>query len=156
MEIPARVEHIYISKGHNFIGRHNLEPLDFPMSEVAAVECLVGRGLAGDRHLDRGENHKGQVTFFSAEVHELVEGTFHAVPASVYRRNVIVRGADLNALIGSEFELQGIRFEGVEESSPCYWMDRVIAPGAKEFLRGRGGLRARIVTDGTLRCDRGC
>ena len=28
---------------------------------------------------------------------------------------------------------------------------RAIAPGAKEFLKGRGGLRARILTDGILR-----
>jgi len=30
-------------------------------------------------------------------------------------------------------------------------MDRVIAPGAEEFLKGRGGLRARILVDGKLR-----
>jgi hypothetical protein len=30
-------------------------------------------------------------------------------------------------------------------------MDRAVAPGAEEFLRGRGGLRARILTDGVLR-----
>jgi hypothetical protein len=30
-------------------------------------------------------------------------------------------------------------------------MNRAIGPGAKEFLKGRGGLRARILTDGILR-----
>jgi hypothetical protein len=30
-------------------------------------------------------------------------------------------------------------------------MNQAIAPGAEEFLKGRGGLRARILTDGTLR-----
>jgi len=29
-------------------------------------------------------------------------------------------------------------------------MDRAIAPGAEKFLQGRGGLRARILTDGEL------
>jgi hypothetical protein len=30
-------------------------------------------------------------------------------------------------------------------------MNRAIAPGAKEFLKGRGGLRAKILTDGIVR-----
>jgi hypothetical protein len=30
-------------------------------------------------------------------------------------------------------------------------MDRAIAPGAENFLTGRGGLRARILSDGILR-----
>jgi hypothetical protein len=30
-------------------------------------------------------------------------------------------------------------------------MDRAIAPGAHEFLKGRGGLRAKILCDGKLR-----
>jgi hypothetical protein len=30
-------------------------------------------------------------------------------------------------------------------------MDRAFAPGAHEFLKGRGGLRAKILSDGSLR-----
>jgi MOSC domain-containing protein YiiM len=47
--------------------------------------------------------------------------------------------------------LQGVRFAGVEECRPCYWMDQAVGPGADAWLRGRGGLRARIVSDGPLR-----
>ena len=32
----------------------------------------------------------------------------------------------------------------------CYWMDEAFCPGMEEFLKGRGGLRARILTGGTL------
>jgi MOSC domain-containing protein YiiM len=67
------------------------------------------------------------------------------------RRNVVTRGVDLNDLIDQDFEVQGVRFHGTQECKPCYWMDRAIAPGAEEFLKGRGGLRARILSDGTLR-----
>jgi MOSC domain-containing protein YiiM len=62
-----------------------------------------------------------------------------------------MRGADLNELIGQDFEVQGLRFHGTEECRPCYWMNRAIAPGAEEFLKGRGGLRAKILSDGKLR-----
>jgi MOSC domain-containing protein YiiM len=67
------------------------------------------------------------------------------------RRNVVTQGIDLNQLIGKRFSIQGVLFEGVCECKPCYWMDRAIAPGAEDLLRGRGGLRARILTSGTLR-----
>jgi hypothetical protein len=30
-------------------------------------------------------------------------------------------------------------------------MDQAFAPGTEEFLRGRGGLRARILSDGPVR-----
>jgi hypothetical protein len=62
----------------------------------------------------------------------------------------LVTGADLNGLIGVEFEIQGIRFAGVEQCKPCYWMDSALGPGAEAWLQGRGGLRARILIDGTL------
>ncbi len=67
------------------------------------------------------------------------------------RRNVITRDADLNELIGREFGVHGVRFHGTGECRPCYWMDRAIAPGTEEFLKGRGGLRAKILADGELR-----
>jgi MOSC domain-containing protein YiiM len=69
---------------------------------------------------------------------------------SQLRRNVIVRGIDLNSLLAAEFEVQGVRFSGAGECKPCYWMNNAIASGAEDFLKGRGGLRARILTDGRL------
>ena len=123
------------------------------MIEVPMIECTAGRGIRGDRYLDFKNNYKGQITFFSLEVfNELC----HALQIwdcslSFVRRNVITRNVNLNELIGQEFEIQGVRFHGIEECRPCYWMDRAIAPGAHEFLKGRGGLRAKILTDGKLR-----
>ena len=64
---------------------------------------------------------------------------------------MVTRGIDLNELVGVEFELQGVRFQGTEECRPCEWMNHAIGPGAEELLRGRGGLRARILSDGILR-----
>jgi len=68
----------------------------------------------------------------------------------VLRRNVIVSGVDLLSLIGCEFEIQGVKFRGTQHCAPCEWMDVAVAPGAKEFLKENGGLRAKILTDGEL------
>jgi MOSC domain-containing protein YiiM len=63
----------------------------------------------------------------------------------------MTRHVDLNELIDQDFEVQSVRFHGTGECRPCYWMNQAITPGTEKFLKGRGGLRARILTDGTLR-----
>jgi MOSC domain-containing protein YiiM len=130
-----------------------MEPDEFPMIEVRAVECIARRGLVGDRYFDFKADYKGQITFFSLEVFEALCGALRVdgIAPSAVRRNVFTRNVDLNAFIGREFDVQGVRFYGTEESRPCDWMNRAIAAGAKEFLKGNGGLRARILSNGTLR-----
>jgi MOSC domain-containing protein YiiM len=157
MNTPAAtslvLQRIYLSVGHSYVGRHGLGSVPRPIEDVETVECVAGRGLCGDRFFDHKENFKGQVTLFSTEVFaELCTALNppHAKPAAL-RRNLLVGGMDLNDLIGREFELQGVRFAGVEECRPCYWMDEALGPGAEAWLRGRGGLRCRILSDGWLR-----
>ena len=117
------------------------------------IQCVAGHGIRGDRFFDYRDDYKGQITFFAQEVMEDLCAAFNLPDCSpeAVRRNVITRDVDLNELIGCEFEVQGVRFAGTAECRPCYWMDRAITPGAEKFLKGRGGLRARILTDGVLR-----
>lgn len=145
--------HCYISPGHNYVGHHGRAPGAYPIIETNDLLCLAGRGIRGDRYLDHKENYKGQITFFAEETHRALCERLdrHDRAPWVYRRNVITRGVDLNELIGCQFEVQGVRFLGVEACKPCYWMDLAFGPGAEAALQGRGGLRARILTTGTLR-----
>jgi MOSC domain-containing protein YiiM len=145
--------HLYVSRGHNFFGHHGRAPDDYPMIEVPEIECVAGHGIRGDRFFDYQEDYKGQITFFSLEVFDELCGALElqaATPDSL-RRNVMTRDIDLNSLIDQEFEVQGVRFLGMGECRPCYWMNSAIAPGAEDFLKGRGGLRAKILSNGTLR-----
>lgn len=147
------LRHIFVADGHSYFGRHGLGSAKFPIHEVSEVECVAGRGLRGDRFFDHKADYKGQVTLFSQEVFDelrLAVGVPHVSPAAL-RRNLLVTGGDLNELIGQQFELQGVLLEGAEECRPCYWMDEAIGPGAEAWLRGRGGLRCRILSDGWLR-----
>lgn len=149
----STIEHLYLSPGHNYFGHHGGPAGGHPVVAVAEVECVAGRGLRGDRFFDYKPDYKGQITFCALEVLEAM-GTELGVPGvapAAVRRNVFTRGLDLNALIGAEFELQGVRFAGVEECRPCYWMDQAVAPGAEAWLQGRGGLRAIILSAGWLR-----
>ena len=147
---------LFISPGHNFFGHHDQPPGDHPIVEVDELQCVAGRGPMGDRFFDHQADYKGQITFFADEVYQALCQQLQVwnKPPSVFRRNVLTRGAELNTLIGLEFDLQGLRFVGVEECRPCHWMDEAFAPGAEAALRGCGGLRARILTDGILRRSR--
>ena len=149
------VRRIFISPAHIYVGHHGKPPGDEPMEAVAEVECVARRGLRSDRYFDFKEDYKGQVTFFSLETWEdlcVRFGIFDKGP-EIFRRNVIVSGIDLNTLIGEEFEVQGVRFQGTQEAAPCHWMNRAFAEGAEAALQGRGGLRARILSDGVLRAE---
>jgi len=154
--MPLTLERIFVSPGHNFFGRHGQPAGAHPLLELAEVECVAGCGLRGDRFFDHRSDYKGQVTLFAAEVFAELRAALglgeRAGPGAL-RRNLVVRGVDLNALIGREFELQGVRFAGTEECRPCYWMDRALAPGAETWLKSRGGLRCRILSSGWLRRD---
>jgi|ERR1035437_80959 MOSC domain-containing protein YiiM len=150
-----RICQLFLSPGHNFFGHHEQPPGEHPLVEKEELSCVAGRGIEGDRFFDYKDNYKGQITFFSAEVFAEICGLL-GVPGKspgVTRRNVITAGVDLNSLVDVEFEIQGVRFAGIAECSPCYWMDLAIAPGAEKLLQGRGGLRARILTDGILRVE---
>src|SRR5438874_8696644 len=146
--MPVEICHLYISPDHNFFGHHGREPDQSPAIEVAMIECAAGHGVRGDRFFDYRDNYKGQITFFSREVFDLMAQAFGLTTKSpaVLRRNVIVSGVDLTELIGADFDLQGVQFHGTAHCNPCYWMDTAFAPGAEKFLAGRGGLRARILT----------
>ena len=123
------------------------------MIELDEVELIKGKGIVGDRFHNYKEDYKGQITFFSLEVYNDISETFEIenLSPSAFRRNVIISGIDLNSLIDNEFKLQGINFLGTQEAAPCYWMNGAIAEGAEEAMKGRGGLRAKILTDGRLK-----
>lgn len=147
------IRQIFISPGHNYFGHAGREPDDHPLQEVDSIECVAGHGIRSDRFYDYKDNYKGQITFFSQEVFDELCAAFPFVEksAGALRRNVIVSEVDLDSLIGKEFELQGVRFLGTVHCKPCYWLDQAFHPGTEAWLKGRGGLRAQILTDGTLR-----
>lgn len=151
-----KVRHLFISPGHNFFGHHDAPPGNHPTVELPEIECVAGRGIRGDRYFDFKPDYKGQATFFAWEIFLALcsELKLSGKSPGVSRRNVIVEGADLNSLIGKEFEVQGVKFRGTAHCAPCHWMDHAFAPGAEHFLQNRGGLRAQILTDGTLHVDK--
>jgi molybdopterin synthase catalytic subunit/MOSC domain-containing protein YiiM len=156
-EWNAELVEIWISEGNDFKGRHGKGRRDHGIVALSEVECVAGMGLRGDRYFGFKPGYKGQVTFFDADAVDALRIRFSQpdLSSGLLRRNLIVRGIDLSAWVGRRFRFQGVEFEGSEECRPCYWMDEAIGSGAEEFLTEnfRGGLRARIVSDGKLRAN---
>lgn len=146
------VRHLFISPGHNFFGRHGLSAGQHPTIEAESLYCRAGRGVEGDRFFDYKPDYRGQITFFDFDVYEEIKRAL-GVPElnpGVFRRNVLIEGLALGDLVGSRFSIGESVFEGCAESAPCHWMNDVVAPGAEAWLKGRGGLRAKIWRDGRL------
>lgn len=150
-----KISKIYISPEHNYFGHHEKPAGTAATLECEEVECVAGKGLRGDRFFGWKDDYKGQVTFFAEETWERLCEQLQVADKGpgVFRRNIVTRGADLNSLIGKAFEVQGIKFLGTQEAAPCYWMNQAFGDGAERALRGQGGLRAKVLSDGVLRRD---
>ena len=116
---------------------------------MAAAEA-TGDGLAGDRYAAGAgtfASHRpgSALTLVDADVlDELGRPVDH-------RRNVVVRGTDLNALVGVEFTLGEATCRGRRLCEPCAHLDRLNGGGVLRPLVHRGGLRADVLTPGTIR-----
>lgn len=121
-----------------------------PGFRVEQATALTGRGLAGDRYAEGtgtfGSGRAGSaLTLIDAAVLEELG------PQLDHRRNVVVRGSDLNALVGREFTLGEVRCRGSRLCEPCAHLDRLAGGGILRPLVHRGGLRADILSGGMLR-----
>lgn len=148
---PVEVIHLLVSTGHNYFGQdRDGDPGNHRTDDCDSIELRAGEGIVGDRFFGKGKAFDGHVTFFAAEAWE--KGDYLAL-----RRNIVVRGIPVTALIGHEFEIfpegqrkQAVRFRGTKHCAPCVWLDKILGEGTMAALRGRGGLRAQVLTSGQL------
>ena len=149
--METAIKHIFVSEGHNYYGRYGKGSLSHSIVERDQVELVAGSGIVGDRFFDYKEDYKGQITLFSQSTVEAVRNDLgYAVTADLFRRNVVLEGMSAEELIGKRFRIGELEFTGSCEAAPCFWMDEACGEGTHEFLKGRGGLRARITAGGVL------
>ena len=127
------------------------------MVPVERVRALAGIGLEGDRYATRTGHYSAdekvdrQITLIAAEEIERLADLFDiALGPGATRRNVTTRGIDLNALVGRRFRIAGVECEGTRLCEPCLYLTSLVGEPILEPLVHRGGLRARILTDGEI------
>lgn len=157
-----RVVALVVSPGHNY-WFHSPDPRvgvgPHPTSYPDCVDVVAHAGIRGDRFFGKVCRLASSVSLLAAEAVAAAEDELGLPPGSIdprlARRNIVVRGIDLNALRGQAFSLDTgdgpVSFTAAGETSPCAWMDDRLAAGARDALRGRGGLRAEPTSSGVLR-----
>ena len=141
------IHHIFTSPEHNYFTREKFVVGDAPTLEHESILLVEGRGLEGDRF----ERSKYPITLFSLEVaKEVCESLELELDVKIFRRNIVLSGVHLTSLIGKKFKIGEIEFEGMAHCSPCTWMNAVLKKGAYALMRGRGGLRVKVLHGGKL------
>jgi MOSC domain-containing protein YiiM len=148
---------LLVSPVHRYDGRPGgvVPPQDG--DRVDRVEVRAGHGVVGDRYAGRAAHRDAAVTVLAAESVEALAADLGTGPLDplLTRRNVVLRGAEVEALRGEEFSLdcgEGVVvLRGGRPANPCAWLDTVLAPGAHRGMRGRAGIRCAPLTGGVLR-----
>jgi MOSC domain-containing protein YiiM len=129
-----------------------------PMRSVESAVAVPGQGLLGDRYqTGTGEwsydpRLYDDVTLVAVEALAAAGAEYGVrLEAGLSRRNLETSGVDLDALIGRRFLVGEVVLRGERPCEPCSYLDRVTGQPAKEALRGRGGLRATVISGGCLR-----
>lgn len=142
---------------HRYDGRPGTTVPEQAADRRERIALRAGVGIVGDRYAGRPAHRDAQVTVLAVESLEALADELGAAPFDplLARRNVVLRGAEIEALRGTEFTLDcgagAVLLRGGRPANPCAWMDTVLAPGAHRGLRGRGGVRCAALSDGALR-----
>ncbi|MFD2340145.1 molybdenum cofactor biosysynthesis protein [Clavibacter tessellarius] len=158
-EHRVEIAHLVASPVHRLEGRPADGPRDEPGEPPSrrSVRIRAGLGIVGDRYFGQRAHRTAAVTVMSVEAVERVAeelGVDAGLDPVETRRNVLLRGAPVDALRGMRFSLDSgdgpVEFQGNRPANPCAWMDVMLAPGAFRALRGRGGVRCEPLGDGIL------
>jgi len=127
-----------------------------PMQAVAEAVAIPGAGLEGDRYaLKQGTFYKPkpdyELTLIEAEAIEALRRDYGIeLAAGDARRNLVTRGVALNHLVGREFTIGNVRIRGIRLCEPCEHLERLTGKPVIKGLLHRGGLRAQILSGGTI------
>jgi MOSC domain-containing protein YiiM len=127
------------------------------LQPVDQAEAIPGAGLAGDRYvLKVGTFYKPEpdyeLTLIEAESIEALQRDYQIeLSAGESRRNIVTRNVPLNHLVGKEFAIGAVRIRGIRLCEPCDHLQKVTGKPVIKGLLHRGGLRAQILTPGTIR-----
>ena len=123
----------------------NIGPSD-ALGPVRSVRAVAGQGLEGDRHFFPSGAEPGEaLTVIEAEALEEV-----GLTGAQSRRQVMVRGVGLNDLVGKRFWIGEVECLGTELCEPCLHLQSLTRPGIIKELIHRAGIRADILSGGTI------
>jgi MOSC domain-containing protein YiiM len=126
-----------------------------PIATRSEVKAVAGRGLEGDRNFygdADGHDPADEITLIAAEGLEraLAEHGLDLDPGE-HRRQVVVEGVDLLALVGGTVRVGEVEVAVVADNPGCGYLQDLVGKPVLRGLRRHGGVRGQIVTGGILR-----
>lgn len=128
-----------------------------PIQNRDRVEAIAGRGLEGDRYFagigtySHAPGSGRHVTLIEIEAIEGLKRDYGIdIAPGKSRRNIVTRDVALNHLVEREFLIGRVRLRGTRLCEPCAHLERLTERGALRGLVHRGGLRAEILSGGTI------
>lgn len=129
----------------------NIGPEEQLPAPVERVRAVAGKGLEGNRYFFDEAPPGRALTLIAAEAIEAFrEESGIPLTAAESRRNVLVSGIDVNALVGKRFRVGEVECVGVELCEPCAHLESVTHPGVLRGMVHRAGLNADILSDGEI------
>ncbi len=122
-----------------------------PMTIVQSARLIAGRGIEGDHRAVKGGG-KRQVTLIQQENLPTIAklaGIDQVVPDAL-RRNFVVSGINLCALIGRYFQIDNVVLQGSGDCHPCARMAEALGEGWYNAMRGYGGINAIVCEGGEV------
>jgi len=123
-----------------------------PIQVVTETFANIG-GLTDDRFNKGNADSKRQVTLIQQE-HLAAVASFlgkDGIDPSLVRRNIVVKGINLNALKGKQFIIGEAILEMTGFCYPCSRMEENLGKGGFNAMRGHGGITCRVVKEGTIK-----
>ena len=168
-ELPFRYDVEVVQLLASPIHRYEGRPADGPRALPSKVPDEIRQsihvrahlGVVGDRHFGHAAHRTASVSVMGIESIEHVEralGLAAPLDASAARRNILIRGVDVDLLKKARFSLDtgrgAVQFQGHRPANPCAWIDVMLADGAHRALCGRGGVRCEPLSSGTVSVGR--
>jgi len=129
-----------------------------PMKSVTNAKAVAGRGLEGDRYYSKLGTYSNQagsgrdVTLIEIEAIDGLKRDYEVqLDSGQPRRNIVTRGVALNHLVEQEFRIGDVVLRGTRLCEPCAHMEKLTVKGSMRGLVHRGGLRAEIISGGSIR-----
>ncbi|MFT4886433.1 MAG: MOSC domain-containing protein YiiM [Pseudohongiellaceae bacterium] len=129
------------------------------ITELASAELEAGKGIVGDRYHAKAQKmgsegkavHDNHISFIAGEELEAFLITHNSdLGFGDFRRSVVTSGIDLNALVGKQFKVGDSVCFGNELCEPCAYLAATVHRAVLPGLVGKGGLRATILSSGSI------
>ncbi|WP_299180868.1 MOSC domain-containing protein [uncultured Neptuniibacter sp.] len=119
---------------------------------LKSVNACSGRGLEGDHRCMKTAGSARQVTLISEEFIDQIAlyARKDKISPALLRRNLVIRGLNLNALRYQQFQIGDAIFEASALCHPCSRMDQVLGEGGAAAMLGFGGLCCKVIQSGEI------